>query len=170
MTWLLWILAVVAGLMAAVVVIGFLLPRDHVATRSVRLPVPPDEVWTVLSDHAAETQWRSGLRSVARAPDRDGRAVWEEVDSHGQRLLLETLESEPPRRLVRRIVDTGLPFGGTWTIEVAPDAPGSIVTVTEAGVVTNPVFRFVSRFVMGHTATIDAYLKALGRRFGVGAT
>jgi hypothetical protein len=28
------------------------------------------------------------------------------------------------------------------------------------------VFRFVSRFIMGHTATIDAYLRALGKRFG----
>jgi len=27
--------------------------------------------------------------------------------------------------------------------------------------VTNVVFRFMSRFVIGHTATIDAYLRAL---------
>lgn len=167
MTVITWICVVLAGLMAAVVAIGYLLPRDHVATRHARVPARPDAVWTVLSDHAAETQWRSGLRSVARVEDRDGHAVWEEVDRHGQRMLLETIEHEPPRRLVRRIVETGLPFGGRWIVEIAPDADGSIVTVTEEGQVHNPVFRFVSRFVFGHTATIDAYLTALGRRFGV---
>ena len=30
----------------------------------------------------------------------------------------------------------------------------------------NPVFRFVSRFVIGHTATIDRFLRDLGKRLG----
>ncbi|HMA23731.1 MAG TPA: hypothetical protein VKP00_07045, partial [Gemmatimonadaceae bacterium] len=42
----------------------------------------------------------------------------------------------------------------------------SRVTIVERGSVYNPLFRFVSRFFMGHTATIDAYLRALGKRFG----
>ena len=50
---------------------------------------------------------------------------------------------------------------------MAPDGSGgSVVTITEHGSVYNPVFRFVSRFIMGHTATIDGYLRALGRKFG----
>jgi hypothetical protein len=32
--------------------------------------------------------------------------------------------------------------------------------------VYNPLFRFISRYVMGHTATIESYLRALGKRFG----
>jgi hypothetical protein len=76
------------------------------------------------------------------------------------------VESDPPRRLVRRIVPTGRPFGGAWTIELAPEAGGTVVTVTENGEVTSPVFRFVSRFVVGHAATIEGYLRALGRRLG----
>ena len=38
--------------------------------------------------------------------------------------------------------------------------------ITEDGEVYNPVFRFVSRAVMGHTAMLDAYLKALGKAVG----
>ena len=33
------------------------------------------------------------------------------------------------------------------------------MTVTEDGWVANPIFRFVSRFVMGHHATMDGVLK-----------
>jgi hypothetical protein len=40
------------------------------------------------------------------------------------------------------------------------------VTITEKGTIPNPVFRFLSRFVFGYTATQDAYLRALGRAFG----
>jgi hypothetical protein len=40
------------------------------------------------------------------------------------------------------------------------------VTITERGLVGNPIFRFVSRFVIGQTATMDSYLRALGKRFG----
>ena len=38
--------------------------------------------------------------------------------------------------------------------------------ITEQGEVYNPVFRFVSRFIMGHTATASAFLTSLGARFG----
>jgi hypothetical protein len=34
------------------------------------------------------------------------------------------------------------------------------------GKVYNPVFRFVSRFILGHTQAMDAYLKALGKAVG----
>ena len=37
--------------------------------------------------------------------------------------------------------------------------------ITENGEVYNPLFRFVSRFVMGHTRTIDTYLGDVARHF-----
>jgi len=40
------------------------------------------------------------------------------------------------------------------------------VRITEDGDVYNLFFRFVSRFVIGHTRTIDAYLRALGKATG----
>ena len=50
---------------------------------------------------------------------------------------------------------------------IAPsDDGGSVVTITERGSVYNPVFRFVSRFILGHTATMETYLRSLGHRFG----
>ena len=64
------------------------------------------------------------------------------------------------------IADKGIPFGGSWDYRIAPDGTGSRITITENGQVYNPIFRFVSRYVLGHTATLDKYLTALAARVG----
>jgi hypothetical protein len=41
-----------------------------------------------------------------------------------------------------------------------------VVRITEEGEVYNPVFRFISRFVIGQTRTIETYLRDLGTATG----
>ena len=72
---------------------------------------------------------------------------------------VDVLEEDPPRRLVTRVKETEKMFGGTWTVAIAPMPDGSELTITENGWVANPVFRFVSRFIIGHHATMDDVLK-----------
>ena len=66
--------------------------------------------------------------------------------------------------LFQTLMMLGLLFGGTWTYELTPVGRATLLRITERGEVYNPVFRVMSRFVFGHTATIDAYLAALGAR------
>lgn len=159
------VVGVVVAVVAAVVVIGLLLPKGHTATRSTRLGRSPETVWAALTDIDDYPTWRPGVRRVERLSDEDGRTRWREHGRDGK-ITFEMVESVAPSRLVTRIADPRLPFGGSWTYVVAPTGGGSVLTVTEDGEVYNPVFRFVSRFVMGHTATMDKYLKALGAKFG----
>jgi hypothetical protein len=98
-------------------------------------------------------------------PDRDGRPAWVEHLSTGP-IPLETVDALPPQRLVLRIADPKLPFGGTWTYIVSPLPEGASLTITEDGFVSNVIFRFMSRFVFGHHATIDVYLKNVAKQFG----
>ena len=42
--------------------------------------------------------------------------------------------------------------------ELIPRGDSTTLRITENGEVYNPVFRFVSRFVFGHSATIEKYL------------
>ena len=79
---------------------------------------------------------------------------------------METVEMTPPRKLVNRIAGSELPFGGSWTFAVEPLADGATLRITENGYVTNPVFRFVSRFVLGYTTEIEKYLRSLAKKFG----
>ncbi len=98
-------------------------------------------------------------------PEVDGHPRWVE-DASGQRIAFEATEADPPRRLVVRIADAHLPFGGSWTYTLTPTERGTRLGIIENGEVYNPLFRFMSRFVFGHTATIDGYLESLGSRFG----
>jgi uncharacterized protein YndB with AHSA1/START domain len=166
MVWLVIAGAVVGVLVVAVLVmvaIGARLPVEHTVARRVRLPADRQRVWDTLTDVAAFPSWRPRVKRVdvlATDPPR-----WREVGKDGK-ITFEAAESTAPARLVTRITDLSLPFGGSWTYELEPDGDGCVVTVTEHGQVRNLVFRFMSRFVLGHTATIDGYLTALGTRFG----
>ena len=142
-----YVLIVVAALVLVIVIvaaIGATLPRNHVASRTMRLNRAPGEVWPAITQ----------AMSVSDVPT-------------------DIIESDPPRKLVSRVKETEKMFGGTWTVAIAPVDPatgsgqaGSTVTITEDGWVGNPIFRFVSRFVMGHHATMDGMLKTVARNFG----
>jgi hypothetical protein len=161
--WLLIIAISLAGLLALIVVIGALLPKKHRISRTVRFLQPAETVWDLM---VGPPTWRNDVKSYQELPPQDGHRMWRETDRHGQTIKYEAMESFPPRRMVVRIADPELPFGGTWTYELSPAAGGCTLTITEDGEVYNPLFRFVSRFVIGHSATLDAYIKALDQKLG----
>jgi uncharacterized protein YndB with AHSA1/START domain len=165
MRWLLIVLAAVAAVVLLVVVIGMLLPPEHTARSHSAIHAPPDSVWRALTDVEAFPSWRTDVSQVERVTMPNGRRAWREIGKNGT-ITFEEVAAEPPRRLVARIADPTLPFGGSWTYDVAPESAGSRLTITENGVVRNPVLRFMSRFVFGHHATQEAYLRALARKFG----
>lgn len=165
MKWLLVVLGAVILVVVVVVAIGYTLPVEHTARRTVVIGASDSAVWSAITDVATFPSWREKVQSVEVLPPVDGRQSWREKGSDGA-ITYAVMRAEPPRRLVTRIADRNLPFGGEWEYELAPVGDGTRVTITERGEVYNPVFRFVSRFVMGHTATIDDYLRALGRKFG----
>ncbi len=110
--------------------------------------------------------WRSELKGIKRLADRNGKPAWSEnVGSFGE-MPLQVEAFEPPRRLVTRIANPKLPFGGTWTFEIAPVEGGATLRITENGEIHPPLFRSMTRFLFGYTSTIEAYLKNLGRKFG----
>jgi len=170
MKWLLIIGGAVVGLVVLVVIIGALLPRDHVATVTARIPAPPDDVWHALTTPEAFPQWRPQVARVEMLPPGPNGPSWREHSRNGA-ITMVVDAAEPPRHLVGRIADEKLPFGGYWDYRIEPDGVGaSIVTISEHGWVSNPLFRFVSRFIMGHTATLAEYLRALGKKYGADTT
>jgi hypothetical protein len=160
------ILASAAALVALIAIAGALLPREHVATRSASFNRPRAELYALARDFAAAPQWRSDVKSVELLPPRDGRVCYRETTRHGA-LTFVVLEDRPPEKLITRIDDAGLPFGGTWTFEFAAhDARAATLRITERGEVKNVIFRFLARFVFGYTKTMETYLRDLGRTLG----
>lgn len=164
-----WVVIVVGGalaLVALMTLIGAFVPRDHRATSTVVLHQPPDSLWRVVRDLGGVPAWWPEIKESVRLPDNNGREAWRQKMS-GWDVPLIVIESSPPRRLVTQIdTSAGGAFGGTWTYELTPDSGGTRFSVTEAGWIGNPIFRFLSRFVFGYYGTLDGYLRALGKRFG----
>ncbi len=135
MKWFLIAAGALAALVVVMVVIGAMLPVAHSASRTARFAKAPPEVFAAL----------------------------EQLTTEQRDVPFDVVEREAPARLVTKI-KPGQPFGGTWTYEVKAEGSGSTLTITENGEVYNPLFRFLSRYAFGHTATIDGFLKQLGTR------
>lgn len=161
--WFLAFFVLVIAVVIAVTTVGTRLSADHVASRSLDVAAPVDSVWALVSDFQRQPAWREGLREVRPMPGRAGTDVWQEVYTDGETLILETTERTPPTRLVRTIADPEAMFSGRWEFELAATGTGTRLTITEHGRVPNPFFRFVARFLIGHTAQIDAFLRDLER-------
>ena len=134
MRWILYGTAAIAVVVFLVAAIGASLPVKHTATRTARVALPPEALYTVL------TEMKFG-----------------DVPVHWER-------QQRPSLLVSRVDASEKAFGGTWTYRIAPAPNGSELTITEDGEVYNVIFRFMSRFVIGHYATLDAYIKNLQTR------
>lgn len=158
------VLGGVVGLVALVALVGLLLPKGHVARRSIVLHQPPESVWSVITDFKGQPAWR---KDVTRAELVSGGAdgeVWREEGSNT--LSFRTSELQAPSRLVRTIADTNIAFGGRWVYELATEDGGTRLTITEEGEVYNPIFRFIGHFFLNQAATIESYLTGLAQRFG----
>jgi hypothetical protein len=160
MTLAIIVVGVLLAVVALVLAIGAALPVKHVACASATFLCSIDDAWRRLAAYAEYPRWRRGLRQVEQI----SADIWREIDSKGGGVTYESVEAVPPRRLVRRITDRNLPYGGSWTIELKPSGDQQVaITITENGEVYSPVFRFVSRFLMGHHASMSAFLEDFGR-------
>ena len=155
-----WIFGALVLLIAIAAIIGWFLPVGHVASRTASFNAPPQALFDVIADVDDFPAWWKDVSRVEMLPEHNGRTRFRQHSSSGP-IVMEIIERTPPSRFVTKIADPDQPFGGTWTWEILPEESGSRLTITERGEVYNPIFRFMARFVFGHTATMDSCLAAL---------
>jgi hypothetical protein len=158
MKWAIYVGIAAIIISAIVIAIGAALPKAHVAIRKVVISAPPNDVFALIAGPSDRRGFKYEL--LAQSP-----LKWRETDSSGDAITYERVETVAPTRIVNRIADPKLPFGGSWTYEISAAGNGTELTITEYGEVYNPLFRFVSKFIMGHTATIEKYQRDLALRF-----
>lgn len=158
-------LGVVGVLVLLIAVVGWRLPLRHRVTREATFRVSAPRLFALLTTPADFPQWRSGIRRVELvAPDTAGRPQFREVSRDGTILYVVT-RIVPDREVVTQIAERSLPYGGSWTFQLSPaGADSTILRITENGEVYNPIFRFVSRFIVGQHSSIDRYLRDVGKR------
>jgi uncharacterized protein YndB with AHSA1/START domain len=163
--WLVFVLLGLVALIGIVAAVGLALPKGHRASRTVTLQARPSDVFEVVTNVARYPEWRGDVQRVELLQDDGHGTRFREVGRNGA-ITYRVELSEPYARVVTRIADTSLAFGGTWTYDLRPNGALTELTITEDGEVYNPIFRFLSKFVFSQYATIDTYLANLRKRLG----
>ena len=149
-----------------VVGIGSSISVSHTAMREKKLAAGPDAVWSTITDFSNAASFRPDLSRVDVLPAENGMPFWREIDRKGESITFAVVESKPPSRLVVKIAQPGLPFGGAWIYELTPAGAGTSVKITENGEIYHPIYRFVSHVFLNQAATIEEYLRSLERKHG----
>jgi uncharacterized protein YndB with AHSA1/START domain len=170
------LIGIVTGLLlmiGAVALVGARLPVQHTARVEGTFATSPESLYAIISDAPRLSTWRTGVTRVDVEPPSGGRERYREVSGRDA-ILYEVELAIPGAEYRTRIADVGLPYGGAWHWQLERVPEGTRLRVTEHGEVHNPLFRFVSRYITGHTATLEAYLRDLGaevaRRGGQGTS
>lgn len=159
---LLGVIVLVAVAAGVLFVCGARMPREHRSVVTVTLAASRAAVWAAITDYAAMPAWWPAVKAVRTEKRPDGTVLTINQDSRGQEIAFRTGESRPGEKLVRVIATENLPFGGTWTYELA-DAPGggTVLTLTEDGFINPPPFRAIATWFMGLDATQKDFIAHL---------
>jgi uncharacterized protein YndB with AHSA1/START domain len=170
-------LFIAMGLVAAVAIAalviyfaGARMPREHTSRITGAFRADRAAVWAAITDYAAMPGWWPAVKAVRSERLPDGTELTWNKDAHGQEVAFRTAEARPRERLVREIAGKDLPFGGTWTFELA-DAPGggTQLTLTEDGWIQPPIFRAVAKWFIGLDATQRDFMANLQKHLAGGA-
>jgi len=160
---------VVAALLVAglvVYLVGRSQPERHTASIRFSVPQPRPAVWAALTDYATMPQWWPAVKATRLESRPDGTVITWNTDPRGQVIGFRTREERAPARLVREIVGDDLPFGGTWTYELAEENGGTAITITEDGFVKPPFFRGMMKLFMKPDATMRDFAQHFTAHLG----
>ena len=166
LAWLGVAIGALVGAVAAMTLLGWLMPSRYVVSQSFLLPVPVADVWATLADYPGQLAWRRGLTAVDRLPDKGSTGVWRE--SFGRSTTRSTtIEARSPDWLVRQADEEGGAIRRRWEFALEPvvSPRNTRITLTEFGEIRNPLRRFVVRFITGRSTTLKDFLRDLAYRF-----
>jgi hypothetical protein len=164
--WVLGASLAIAAVVLLTAAVGSSMPGEYTAVRSASFRQNPEVLWKLFTDAGAGPCWRTDLQRVEEVCDASGHALVREVYRNGRTITLETLESVPPRRLVRRICDADGFVTGCWSAEIVATPDGSRLTLTERGSIANPFARLAFRLLVDPAESLDRTLRMAGERLG----
>lgn len=156
------ITAAIVIVVIVIVAIGAALPVRHQAQRQANFAASPEALRAILLDVEHYPTWRTGVTQVTVLDHSGSVTHYREQSSDGA--IEYRLDASDPDALTSRITGGVTAFGGGWHYRLVPGDHGTMLRITEDGEIYNPIFRFVSRYVMGYTATMDRYLRDLDAR------
>ncbi len=121
--------------------IGSLLPKAFISQYAETLEATPSVIWAIITNHAREKDWRSDLMEVGKLPNQDDKPVWRELRRDRNEFKIQTISSDAPNRLVRKII-ANKKMGGQYIYEINQVEQGAILKVTFEGIINGAFARF----------------------------
>ena len=161
MKYILIVLGVILLIPAIAWIIGMALPQSHNVTIFQQFNISAEGIFMKITDIRNFPEWRSNVERVEFLNENERNPLWREYYSNEDPLSFRIIDQEESRSLTTEIADENLPFGGRWTYTLESEGESTLLTITENGEVYNPIFRFVSTYIIGHDTTIKQYMADL---------
>lgn len=157
MKWIIIIVVLLVLIVGIVYLMGSLMPVKHQSFVESQVPTKPEKLWKILTTQNEYKNWRKGIKELIVIDDNH----WSELNAHGDMINYRSDWVELNKKLLTVITNDNLPYGGHWEFQIQSINEGCHLRITENGEVYNPIFRFMSKYVFGHEATLKAYMTDL---------
>lgn len=166
MKYLLAILGILLAIPVVPFITGMFISETYSVTVSHTYKAPVASVWHSITDVKNYPDWRTGVERVEIISDSADSLLWKEYYASTEPITFKATARRNSTQFVVTIVDENLPFGGSWTYRLEQLGTGMRLSITEDGQIYSPIYRFISRFIMGYTGTIRQYMDDLKQKTG----
>jgi hypothetical protein len=173
MIWLIvagWIGGGFIALVILVMIVGRFLPERYEAKIQMTIQRSPEDIWAAMHDYRKHPMAGSMVKKIEELPPQNGMPVWVE-DIGSSQVTVTTIESEPPRHLVRELADRVLPMTARGEVHLERLENGCRVTATNEtwirrGTWHVPIFRFILTVTNGSRKALLNYWKKIAKDLG----
>ncbi len=158
-----FVMGLVVAVFMSMLLGGLMLPSRQSTTRVMLVRAPADAVWSLVADPAGYHTWRDSVSSV----DIEGRAPlrWREYGDDGS-MAFEADDVRAPSLFAAHSLDEDTARRTERLVELADVEGGTRVSYTEHVSISNPVARFVMRYVIRTGGATQRLLTELGAALG----
>lgn len=160
-----WLFVLLLIATAVVIGLGSRLPAERTTTLTAIVHASPDRIWPLLSDAAAQPQWRSDLTAAEQLPDTNNLPCW--LEHHDRAATSVCIARNSPRSsLVLRTSDPRQPFQVERRFLLVPDPSAQAttrVTLIETVTIAPAMLRFYAHYIVGEQTRATRLLADLDR-------
>jgi hypothetical protein len=151
----------IVAIVAIFLTLGFLLPSERSAKRTVLIKASQETVFAKVTE-VSNQAWRSQIGGIEVIDATPGREVWIEKPKNGPPIKFRTRVKTHPSRFEIEIIDNPR-FGGYWVGAFSATTNGETAVEFSEHVVDGLIAKLMSYAFFSVDKSVDRYIKDLQR-------
>jgi ribosome-associated toxin RatA of RatAB toxin-antitoxin module len=125
---------------------GLFLPKSHKITKTLFLKYDPENIWVYITNVEHYPKWRPSVKKVeVVSTNPAGLTSWQEFYRFNRHTMFQVTEANPYTDLIIKTADKESYYYNKWSINIKEAENGSLLTITEEGEISNPLFRSIAK-------------------------